>query len=241
MYKIIPFLFLIISSCTGQILDINQIKNDYSKGNYNEVIKSCSIGLTKIDKSDTLFKTLIKYRVGSYMRLTNYKSAIEDYKILIEIDKNEISNYTGISYAYWEVGDTINGLNYSEKAFLINPKDTLTLSNLSYDFSLAKKFNKSIEYATKGLELNPDKKLKGLLLNNRGFSYLGLKQYDMALKDINESISFFPDNSFAYYYRALVNIEIGKIEFVCDDLFKSKQLGGNNMTDSLIGKYCKKK
>lgn len=240
MNKIIPFLVLIITSCMGQVPNIKQIKSDYSKGNYKDVINACSIGLNNIDKKDTLYKSLIQYRVGSYMRLADYKMAIEDYKVLIDLDKNLVSNYTGISYAYWAIGDTTNGLIFSKKACDINPKDPLALSNLSYDFSQAKRFTESIEIATKGLELNPEKKLKGMLLNNRGYSFLGLRQYESALKDIDESLSVFPDNSFAYYNRALVNIEIGKVEFICEDLIKARQLGAKNMTDSLIAKYCKK-
>lgn len=232
-------MFLVLTSCFGQKPDLNQIKFEYSKGNFNEVIKSCSIGLKKVDKMDTLFKSLVQYRVGSYMRLSDFKSAIEDYKTLIEIDKNEITNYSGISYAYWSIGDTINGLTSLEKAYRINPLDPLTLNNLSYDFSQARKYDKSIEYATKGLAQNPDDKLKALLLNNRGFSFLGLKKYEKAINDIDESLKLFPDNSYAYYYRALVNIELKNNDKICSDLKKAKQLGGVNLTEDMINIYCK--
>lgn len=206
--------------------------------NYQEVIKICSDEINKVDANDTILKSLIQYRVGSYMALSNFKSAIKDYKQLINIDKNEVSNYNGISYAYWAIGDTVNGLSSLEDAYRINPKDPLTLSNLSYEFSQARKYAESIEYATLGLAQNPEDKLKGILLNNRGFSFLGLKKYENALKDIEESIKLFPENSYAYYNRALLYIELKENKKICQDLYKAKQLGGVNMTENLIKKYC---
>ncbi|WP_158856384.1 tetratricopeptide repeat protein [Lunatibacter salilacus] len=218
---------------------MNQIKNEYLNGNFDEVIKMCSNQIKNFDSGDSLFMPLIQYRVGSYMGLSNFKSAIEDYKKLISIDGNEVSYYNGISYAYWAIGDTINGLASLEEAHRINPQDQLTLSNLSYDFSQAGKYDKSITYATQGLAQNPEDKLKGMLLNNRGFSLFALKKYEEALKDINESIEVFPDNSYAYYNRALISIELKDNENICSDLNMAKQLGGVNMTENLIDRYCK--
>src|SRR5690606_38487404 len=111
--------FFVLTNCFGQEPDLNRIRNEYLNKNYQEVIKICSDEINKVDANDTILKSLIQYRVGSYMALSNFKSAIKDYKQLINIDKNEVSNFNGILYAYWAIGDTVNGLSSLEDAYRI--------------------------------------------------------------------------------------------------------------------------
>jgi tetratricopeptide (TPR) repeat protein len=237
---IIIFTSLLICSF-GQTDGYEKTKALYDKGKPQEAIDLGTIELKKLKTSDVTYKKIVRLRVDCFMELGNFVLAISDWKTLIALDSKDKTFYEGIAYAYWANSDLTNCLSNIDKAYSIAPKDAGILSNMSYYYGEAGKYNESINYATTGLkQSNVDNNTKASLLNNRGFAYLQLKQPNKAIEDINKSISLNPDNSFAYCYRALTNIELKKMDTVCADLEKSKSLGGIQLTKDLIPKYCKK-
>ncbi|NJK94580.1 MAG: tetratricopeptide repeat protein [Bacteroidales bacterium] len=165
---------------------------------------------------------------------------MEDYRTILNLDSNDIFSCVGISYAYWMLHEMELCFKYLDRAYIIDPKNILTLNNLSYFHGQAGNYDTGLKYANEGLALDSlTNDLKATLLNNRGYAYIGLKNYDKALEDINNSILLFPENSFAFYNRALANIGLNKTDNVCSDLKKSKKLGGNFIPKELNEKYCK--
>ncbi len=236
----IIFATLIICSF-GQTGGFEKTKALYEKGKIQDAIDLGTAELKKIKTSDPEYKKIIRLRVDCFMETGNYVLAIADWKTLINFDPKDSSLYLGIAYAYWANKDLPNCISYINKAYSIAPKDPFILSNMSYYHNEAGKYNESIKYATTGLQQsNIDNMTKSLLLNNRGFAYLQINQPNKAIEDINKSISLNPDNSFAYCYRALTNVELKKMETVCADLERSKKLGAVQLTKDLMAKYCKK-
>lgn len=234
-------LTVILFNCVGQTANYKGVKDLYDQGKSFEAINLASSELKKINSSDSLYKKLIRIRVVCYMNESDFKSAIADYETLIRLTPENIDNYSGLSYAYWALGDNENCLKASNKAYEINPKDPLTLSNLSYYSGQLGKVDECIYFSNKGLAINNlDSVVKGLLLNNRAYGYLMQQKFDKASIDINESISLNSNNSYAYCYRALANIGLKQMDTVCQDLTTSKELGGETLTKDLIEKYCKK-
>lgn len=232
---------LLVLTLTGQSDNYSRIRVLSDSGNHKEVIKLSSTELTKLKNTDTLYKKIIRTRVDSYMATEDFLSAIEDWKELIELNPNEHTYYEGIAFGYWAIGNLINCVANIDIAYKLAPSDPTVLSNMAYYYSESGKFKECINYATTGLQQkNLDNNNRGLLLNNRGYAYLNLKEYDKALIDINNSIAVFPDNSFPYFYRAIANIELNKMETVCQDLEKCKSLGGGRMSEEFIKKYCSK-
>ena len=66
-----------------------------------------------------------------------------------------------------------------------------------------------------------------------------------AMGDVNKSIELYPSNSYAFRNRALIFIEMNKIQDACNDLQRSSELGFTKMygseVDDLRTKYCMKK
>lgn len=210
-------------------------------GNDKEVVGRSTNLLSGLNKRDSLFKEVLEYRVYSRMALSDYHAAVNDFQTLIELKPLNLNYYNGLAFAFWSLGNMKECIKYTKKAFEINSSDALTLSNLSYYYSETGKYEEGLRFASKGLELKGlDKTTNSWLLNNRGFAYIGLKHYDKALVDINESIKLNAQNSFAFYFRALANLGLGRMETVCDDLNESKKLGAINMTKELIDEYCEK-
>jgi tetratricopeptide (TPR) repeat protein len=237
----LSILFISFAFCSfGQSNSFEEINKLFGQHKYKETIDLSSNAIKNLDSSETLYKKLVILRASSYMYSSDYKSAIEDWKRLMSIDSIDVINYENISFAYWSIGDNENSLKYINKAYGINPNDAGVLSNMAYDYAELGKYEESIKFANKGLEQkNLQDTLKAMLLNNRGYAFIGLKKYHKAIRDINRSMVFYPNNSFAYYFRALANIGLNKLETVCKDLEKAKSLGGIELTKDLIIKYCK--
>jgi tetratricopeptide (TPR) repeat protein len=220
---------------------LEKARSLYDGGKLQEAADAASVELRKLKTTDTTYEEALHLRARCYMELHEYRSAIGDYKVLSDINPKHIPYYIGASYASWQVGERENCLALLQKALRTDPGNAGTLTNMSYYYGQAAKYEESIKYATKALshaELPAN--IKASAFNNRGYSYLGLKQFDKALKDINQSIKTHQGNALAYCYRALANIGLNKMESVCSDLEKAKSMGLVDLTKDLIDKHCKK-
>lgn len=211
----------------------------FNNKQYKSSIEICSKELNKLDVKESLFTKFLFLRTSSYTELRDYKSGIADYLTLIKLHPAKIDYYSGLAYLYGETKEYENSLDVLNKGFKINPKNIYLLNNLSYYSNEIEKFEDGLMFANKALSLTNDPYWKGALLNNRGYSNIGLKKYDLALNDINEAIKFNPDNPFAYCYRAIANIKLKHFGQVCEDLNKAKRLGAIELTGELIKQYCK--
>jgi tetratricopeptide (TPR) repeat protein len=212
----------------------------YDKKQYTASITICTYELERLSYKDTLTIKFLSLRASSYLELRDFELAIKDYKKLTDLKPNNISWYMGLSYSYGENKEYTDCMNTLKTALSIDPKNIDLYNNLSYYSAQYGNYGDAVKFANNGLEYVKDQSWRGSLLNNRGYGYIGLKQYSKALDDINESIKLNAGNSFAYCYRAIANIGLKKMETVCDDLNKAKNLGATALTADLIKQYCKK-
>jgi tetratricopeptide (TPR) repeat protein len=230
-----PIILICICFQTDKLKEANKLA-DQNKN--KEAIAICTAEINSLSPKDTLFIKFLELRASCYIVLPDYDSGIKDYKALIGYNPNKTDYYLGLSYLYGQKNNVNDALAILNKSLSISKTDGIIYSNLSYYSANAGKYDDAVKYATEGLKYTSAAQWKGVLLNNRGYGYIGLKQYDKALNDINESIKTYNDNPFAYCYRALANIGLKKMETVCDDLHKSKSIGGVQLTADLIKKYC---
>ena len=174
------------------------------------------------------------------MKVKDFDKAIVDYKKLIDLNPNDLTYYVGIGYAYSELKDFKNCYIYLDKGFVINSKDKYLLYNMAHYHNIGKDFNEAIKYANAALDLKLNPDWRSFVLIERSISNVNQNLYDNSLKDCNESISLSPKNNLAYYYRALSNIGLNKLETVCADLEKAKNYAAGNLTRELMKKYCNK-
>ena len=210
----------------GQNVEYEKIKALYDSKKLKEAIELSDIEIRKVPVADRFYKKILTIRVTSYMELPDYKSAIKDWHLMIRIDSLEEDNYLNLSIACLMTGDTLNYLANMKKGLEINPLSPLALNNMSHYYGQVGKYKESIEYASLGLKQKVvENNLAGFLLNNRGYDYLKLIDLDYAAKYINLSIAYDSTNPYAYYNRALLNIERNLKAAVCKDLNKCKELG----------------
>jgi tetratricopeptide (TPR) repeat protein len=232
-------LFFLTFNAFAQTNSFEAADKLYDSKDYQASLKICTNELQTLTPTDSLFSKFLRLRVDNYRELNDFTLAIYDCIELIKINPQKTSNYLNISYLYGSINDFDNCLKSLNTAIQINPKDVGILNNLSYYSNQINKFDDGIKYADTGLSLTTDSMWLGTLLNNRGFAKIGIKKYDDALIDINKALKYIPDNSYAYAYRALANIDLNKLETVCDDLKKAKDLGAVSLTSTLRKEYCK--
>ncbi|MEM6299906.1 MAG: tetratricopeptide repeat protein, partial [Bacteroidota bacterium] len=63
-----------------------------------------------------------------------------------------------------------------------------------------------------------------ILYNNRGYSKYKLNNYDEALKDVNQSLKVWGENSYAYRNKALILLAMNREEEACESFQKALQL-----------------
>lgn len=236
----ILFLPFLVYICFGFQTDKLREAQKLADNNQNkEAIAICTSEINNLSSKDTLLVRFLQLRAECYTMVGENTLGISDYKRLIEYKPQKVSYYIGLSYLYSQLKDMSSCLEVLYKALSFSKRDFYLYNNLSYNLAQAGKYDDAVKYATEGLKYVNDTKWKGALLNNRGYGFIGLKQYNIALNDINESIKLNPDNPFAYCYRAIANIGLKRMGTVCDDLNKSKSIGGVHLTADLLKKYCK--
>ena len=199
----------------------------------------CKTVIPTLNLLDTLTDDFYALLAGNFILLQQFDSALLYNSKAIDLNRNEITYHLNQSYITGEMGDYKSCLKSLEEAHFLDPNDYHILNNMAYYSSMNRDFSKAIDYSNDGLKLNPDSQQLGLLLNNRAFANIGLKNYEVALKDIDQSLIYFPKNSYAYYNKALAYIELKDFEKACFNLQQAKNFGGLNMTKDLIAQYCK--
>lgn len=152
-------------------------------------------------------------------KMEKYGDAVKAYTKAIELEKDSSRYYLNRGYCYYKMKDYPNAekdylmamsLNYSGKDLLYDD-----LSLLYFD---EERFDKTIEYASKRIELDPKNHVPYI---DRGLAYRKLKKYKEAEKDFNTSLSIKPDFYRAFGYRGFLYLELGKYELALADGQKS--------------------
>lgn len=204
-----------------------------------EAIRFCTDEIGKTRSGDSLLPELYFLRSLANEQGGNRPQAIRDIEKAIRLKPREIKHYLNASYYYGESGDYKNCLETLEKALKLEHDNFYVLNNLSYYSTLSGRYEKGLEYAERGLKLVNDNSSMGILLNNRGFARLGMKNIKGAQDDINDAIRLYPENGYAYFNKALLCIAQGNDGMACENLNMAVLYGYNRPLDAMISKHCK--
>jgi tetratricopeptide (TPR) repeat protein len=130
-----------------------------------------------------------------------YREAFEKFSQAIAEDPKIASTYANRGVCYEALGRADLGLKDFNTALRLDPKDTLALHNRGVYYLRANQFDKGIADLSKSLALgDPDPPSTYCA---RGMCYVGTKQYELALKDINLGLKMRPQIPAGYYARGL--------------------------------------
>lgn len=167
-------------------------------------------------------------------QLKNYPGAIEDLNYAIKSDKSNIKAYYLRAICFTKMDDPDNALKDFNKVLELDPNYKEAYLNRAFYVKVQKEqYKEAIDDYNSfiGLNTNGD---NSYALNNRGYAYYMLQDYDAAIDDINASLEINQANSFAFKNRALVYIAVDSLSLACDDLQKAIDLGYSNKYDDEV-------
>lgn len=163
------------------------------------------------------YAPLLLYVGTSYDGLGLPVEAIEQYKLAIEIDSNEITAYYNLGTAYSEVEQYSEAIRYLTKAILMNPSPESHLLEWSY-LNRGNVRMKMKEHEAALEDINVSISIdsgNALAFCNRGSAHLNLGEYGYALADMRKSIVL--DSTIVYTYNNMANVyfAMGELDMAC--------------------------
>jgi tetratricopeptide (TPR) repeat protein len=212
----------------------------------NEGLSDLNAALLLLPDKDSVRVATLTARGWLKYSIQDYKAAIADYLLALEIDSNYIGALMNICGAYLELGMQKEMDHYVHKVMKRDSTSSAWLSNLAFIYIKNKNYDAALIYADRAIAAEKNAKEKtGVPYNNRG--YIKYMQGDMkgALKDINKALEIWDANSYAYRNRALVYIATKQMPKACEDMERALELGyteqyGDDM-QQLRDKHCSKK
>jgi tetratricopeptide (TPR) repeat protein len=200
---------------------------------------SASLALKITTKADTLYTRILLLRSFCYAHAGNLDLAIADNETLLKQSPNDLHYLLNMSFLYGENQQIEDCMKTLQKALTIDSSNISILNNLSYYSNQSSKYGDAIKYSEKGLTLAKDSVSKASLLNSLGFAQAKLISAEKGLQTIRQSISYSPNNPYAFFNLGLIYLDKKQIEEACKNFSIARQLGGINLTAEYIKKYCK--
>jgi len=104
---------------------------------------------------------LIQLRAIAYSQMKEYKSALDDYQAILDLNPRDTTvnkvTYSAMGDIYHQMGDSKKAFKYYEKALKIDPDYNPVLNNYAYYLSLeGKNLKKAKEMSRKTITTEPD-------------------------------------------------------------------------------------
>ncbi len=143
-----------------------------------------------------------------------------------------------MSYLYGENKQLYNCIKTLQQALSIDSLNISIINNLAYYNNETKDYKATIKYATKGLTLTKDSLWIASLLNSLGFAQAKTFSPDKGLQTIEQSITYKPNNPYAYFNLGLIYLDKKENLEACKNFKIAKELGGINMTEGYLKQFC---
>jgi tetratricopeptide (TPR) repeat protein len=217
----------------------------YTMTKYENALKDINIAI----EHDAKNGDLLEVKANILYALADFKNAVNLYSQVIAIDSKKYEPLIYRGNCNKKLGNYDLVLSDFEKAIALNPENQFAYqSRADYlTYTIQDKFETAIKDYDKIISLfNPETsdENKAYVYNNHGFANYNLGKFNDALQDIEQSLTLFPKNSYAYKNRALVHLKKGDKILMCKDLEKAEALGftkeyGNEVAE-LIQENCGK-
>jgi tetratricopeptide (TPR) repeat protein len=205
---------------------------------FESSIVSATTALSTITKSDTLYPHILLLRSLSYANAGKLESGIADYEILVKEFPNNVYYLLNMSYLYGENQQLDNCIITLKQALAIDSLNLGIINNLAYYSNETKNYAATIEYARRGIILTKDSVWIASLLNSLGLAQAKIISPDKGLQTIRQSITYRPNNPYAYFNLGLIYLDKKENGEACKNFEKARQLGGVNLTANYLSQYC---
>lgn len=216
------------------------IQSSFKAKQYRKVIDDTKSYLKKYQTRDSVQLQLLHLKSRSYRMIQQYDSSFYTYIEIIKKYPTDRVTLVHLGYLFGEAGNYHSAFHFLQKLRKHHPTDPLGTLNFSFYHNELGNPDIAIAYADSTLQLARDSLTVGSAWNNRCYANIQLGNLSVASEELEISLSYFPNNSYAYRNLALINIEKRKDEEACAALEKASQLGGVHITQQLKKDFCGK-
>jgi tetratricopeptide (TPR) repeat protein len=132
----------------------------------------------------------------AYQRKGNLDHALVDYDHAIQLVPELGMAWFNRGEAHRLQGDYAGAIDDFSHVIKLQPKDAVAWNNRCYYRAIAGQLDDALADCNRSLQLKPG---MSYTLDSRGFTYLKMKKYDLAIKDYDQAIAQ-NDHSAAYFY-----------------------------------------
>ncbi len=200
---------------------IEQARNLYGQGSYQEVIADCNLILLEQPQNTIAYL----FRALSSDMLEDYKSAIQDYTKLISINPNRALYYCYRGKSKHDLKDYAGALLDLNKGLLIDSKNA---EGYKWRAQTKKELkNNAGAMSDYGIAISIEP-MDSVLYIGRAIIRQELSDHNGAIVDCNKAISIGNDYSYAYYYRAISKRALKNISGAMEDLNRAIDIDSEN-------------
>ena len=153
-------------------------------------------------------------RGWTYIKLSDYKWALEDHNRAIELDPKAARFYTGRGWTYTQLGDYERALEDHNRAIKLDPKNAGCYTGRGNTYTQIWDYERALEDHNRAIELDPK---NAYSYRGRGYTYTELKDYQRALEDYNRAIELDPKNGEYYSGRGFIYSCLKEYERALED------------------------
>jgi tetratricopeptide (TPR) repeat protein len=175
-----------------------------SAGNRSKAIQAYSEAL-KVEPSNVVYTFVQRGSALLENRLPN--EAMRDFERAIALDPEYGPAYYGRAWAKGWKKDYRGELKDAQKGYQLNPGNSgIYLRRIGSAYTGLNRFNEAIEAYSKAIEINS--RDEGTIYN-RALCYIKMRQYDLALQDLDHALQLDPDWDWALFQKGLVHEYLG--------------------------------
>lgn len=216
----------------AKILILELLEKDSSDIDAQRLMALCEVNLENFDNARKILEDVIKYRQDDalchyylgccYDNLGDFIAAKHSYKRVLEMRPEYIDAYKSLAIVNIKSNDFDTAIEVAKKGLEYATEDDYSFYYiLGTACMAAKRFEESVEYIEKAIELNPE---NVQLYNNLGTSYLTIGNLEKAFLTYERAAKVDPTDSLTYFNMASILQLQEKHKEACEYFAKSHEL-----------------
>lgn len=239
------------SDKTGEVY-VNLAIAQSQKENFDSAINTLNTAKAKFPNNSQIATTMTSISEGAlnsklskaadYFNNKDYKNAIAEY---LKVQPATPETMLGVASAYQNLNDNENAIEYYKKALALKPTDSEIAYYIGALYADSERYTDAETYLNKAVALNKNNQdAQNLLVQiheqnksnalNDAIEFYDAQKYDESLALLNKVLSSDPNNTYALYYRGMINDSNKKLPEAISDF---KKVLAANSTDFLILNY----
>lgn len=175
-------------------------------------------------------------RGNSRFALQNHADALGDYSKAAELKPNDYLVWYYIGQLQSDRRNFEEAIRAYEKCFQLNPTHTDGWINLGFSYGELHKRTEAIRTYERALRV-PNVVGRGLILNNRGYSYLEMRRFDECRRDLEEAISVDPEIPMSHISLGEYYIEVEKYDEAIAKFNHALNMPARSDRETLVALY----